>query len=330
MNLAFFARFKKNKTPLLKSYFETKSHPVFKGARFDAYLPSFSPDRMIILLGQMHTVLSGSISNRVRRNIVACQARLLSYYAYFENIHHITSFGGEGEVEGAFVGDDQKSFELYKNLEKKFMMKGPYSMETLPEVAQKILSELGVLWQEELQRKSDQKLVSNLAFAISGQTLFDYLRNGAIQSYPIEGEKPYQRVLQGITELGRVISNVENSYEMRVVRQRGGKAISDKESAVVKEYNSLVGQFNTLIKSDIRERATLEILREKSRAQPLMVFTMGVGHRKNYLRLVNEYFAESNTMFVFISAPELLLSWWKLIGIPLLILAVLFGIGYAL
>ena len=100
------------------------------------------------------------------------------------------------------------------------------------------------------------------------------------------------------------------------------------ELEAVKQYNALVKEFNAVIGSDVREQATLEILGKKSLSSHLVVFTMGVGHRKNYLKLVDVYLKDSKTAFLFITPPELLTNWLLLLGLPLLILLGLLLFGY--
>ena len=326
MNFRFLFHFLKKENPILKTISGLKRHRAFTTSRFDLYLPTIHPDHLIVLLGQMHTVFSGSISNRERKKIVACQTRLVEFYEYFYTVHGISSFGSEGMYEGFSGADDLRSFKLYQGVMKTLKLEKPSSKEQLLPVAQQILSELGRLWQEELKSSSDISVLQNLAMAVSGQTLFDYLHEGNINSFPIEGERQYKRVLEGISALGKEIERVENTYEMRVVRQRDGKASNEKETQAVRNYNALVKEFNGVIGSDIREKATLDILRERSNNAPMTVFTMGVGHRKNYLKLASEFFGGSNTAFLFITPKELLPNWWCILGLPFLALMLVIGL----
>jgi hypothetical protein len=140
--------------------------------------------------------------------------------------------------------------------------------------------------------------------------------------YPVEGERAYQQVLEGISALGRQIEKLEQTEEMKAFRSRRGKVKNQKEAQMVLTYNSLVHEFNHLIGSDIRERATFEILRQKVKEEPVVIFTMGIGHRKNYLTLVKEYFGESSTAFIFVTPSELRINWWLAIGLPFLILLI--------
>lgn len=331
MNLAFFSRFSKTRktNATFKIIDHIRKHPVFKGARIDLYVPSINPQKLIVLLGQIHTVWKGKIGNRERKKIVRCQARLCSYYAYFEQFHNVTKFGGEGIYDGLETSfHDKMNFQLYEEVEKKIKIEKPIRLEQLATVARKILEELGLEWHQELRSQRDIKKIQRYASAVSGQSLFNFLNEEKVKVYPIEGERDYQQVLQGITQLGNRVAKLEQSYEMKVVKQRGGKALNEKEAEVVKQYNSLVKQFNKLIGSDIRERSTMEILKKKVEKESLLVFTMGMGHRKNYLKLTREYLSGTDVAFMFISPPELLINWWITAGVPLLILLILLVLGY--
>ncbi|MGE3278999.1 MAG: hypothetical protein AB7J40_04390, partial [Candidatus Altimarinota bacterium] len=301
-----------------------KKHTVFRRARFDVVLPDQPPEKMVILLGQVHTVWKGKIGNRERKQIVRCQSRLCSYYAYFEQFLQVRSFGGEGIYEGLNTSfHDEQNFRLYRDIERKIQLQHPIPLEKLSEAAERMLHELGREWHRELLNQNNLKNIQLLAAAVSGQSLFNYLRDGQIDMYPIEGELAYRRVLEGITRLGHQIEKLEQTEEIRAVRSRDGKAKTEKEAEKILHLNALIQEFNRVIGSDIRERATFEILRQKSEQDSAVIFTMGIGHRKNYLSLVKEYFGESSTVFVFITAPELLINWWLTIGVPITILLIL-------
>lgn len=286
----------------------------------DMYSSSIRPKQLVILLGQMHTVWKGSrIGNTERKQIVACQARLCEYYAYFYQYHDVQSFGTEGMYEGLDLHFSQrKSAGQYQVVEKELGVKHPLPVERLGAVAREMLSVLGKRWHTAL-RGSDLHLTQELAAAVSGQHLFHYLSDGKATGFAIEGESAYQEVLQGITHLGDQISKLEHTPEFRYVQQRGGKVQTNAEAQVVSQYNALVKEFNRLIGSDIRERATLELVKQKAPSEPLLIYTMGVGHRKNYLELVDEVLKDTEIAFVFVTPPELLVNWWRRVGVLILI-----------
>jgi hypothetical protein len=326
MNISFLTRFAKTRktNAVLKVIDAMRESKVFKRARLDVYSSNTRPKQLVIVLGQMHTVWKGNkIANKDRKKIVECQTRLCQYYAYYYQYHQVQSFGGEGIYEGMDTHYSQQiSAVLYEKIEQDLSIAHPVAAEHLGEVAQKVLMQLGKQWHESL-RGEGLKKVQQLAAAVSGQTLFHYLSDGKAQSYPIEGEKAYQHVLGGISHLGDQIVALEQKPAFRYVKQRGGKVKTEEEAQAVRQYNALVKEFNRLIGSDIRERATFELLKEKAQENSLLIFTMGIAHRKNYLNIVDDMLKETDIAFVFVTPPELLVNWWVRIGVPLVILGVL-------
>lgn len=295
---------------------QLKKSDVFKGARFDVFSPKAESKKIVFILGQVHTVWRGNIGNRERNNIVRCQERLCRYYGYFAEVLDLRSFGSEGMYEGLQTSSqDRRCFQLYREVEKKVG-------------AEKILPELGKRWHQELREKKDEEALRLYASAVCGQTLFQYFQRGKVVSYPIEGEAAYQYVLRGVNHLGERIRKLEDSSEFRAVKQRGGKTKDEKEVEKIRQYNALVREFNAVIGSDLRERATLGLLRERLSHDDLVVLTMGVGHRENYRRLAPDFCEANDAAFVFVTPPELLLSWWWMIGIPVLVLIVLIWVNY--
>lgn len=326
MNHSFFARFSKHRktNEVLRSLDALKSSAVFRGARCDTYLPTLQPTRLIVLLGQVHTVWKGKIGNRERKNIVNCQARLCAYYEYFEQFHGVREFGGEGLYEGVETSfSDGACFQLYAEIEKKLEIQRPVPIEQIPRVAKDILGELGRRWHEAILEKSDLQKIQLYAAAVSGMTLFNFLNDEKVHVFPVEGESAYRQVLSGVNRFGEEIEKLDQTSEMRSIRQRGGKVKTQQELQVLKRYNKVVEDFNRVLTSDIRERATLELMMEKASQSPVVVFTMGVGHRKNYLRMVPSVVRGSTTAFLFVTPPELRPNLWLLIGLPVLILVVL-------
>lgn len=304
-----------------------RNHLVMKGARLDVACGIADPQKVVIILGQVHTVWRGKIGHRERRQIVACQARLCSYYALFEELYDLTEFGGEGLYEGVSTDfADRKCFELYEPIRRRLVADNRVlTPEELPTVAVKILDELAKRWQEELRHQRDIGTLRLYASAVSGQTLFNFLTPNEIRVFGVEGEEAYRKVLKVVDELGERLAQLEQTHAFRAVRQRNGKVQTSKERDAVLLYNELAEQFNRMIKSDIRERATLELLVEKAKKADMTVLTMGYGHRKNYLRLARRSLKGTDIAFVFLTPPELLPHLWLRIGVPVLFLLT-FGI----
>lgn len=333
MNLWFLSRFSRasSSNAIMKMIREMRSHSVFKRARFDVYSGTLKPKKMVVLLGQVHTVWKGKIGNRERNMIVRCQARLCSYYAFFEGVYDVRSFGGEGIYEGLNTSfHDQFSFQLYQQQLDRLEISLPVDIRNLPEVSTRILNGLAHEWHDQLRRQTSLERIQQLAGAVSGQSLFQFLNGRKVEVFPVEGQQAYRKVLMAINALGAQIEKLESTESFRYVKQRGGNIKTEKEAQVIQQYNALVKEFNHMIGSDIRERATFEILKERAEQERVVVFTMGVGHRSRYLQLANEYFSDQEIAFVFITPPELLPRWKVIIGVPLLVLITLLFVSWFL
>jgi hypothetical protein len=194
------------------------------------------------------------------------------------------------------------------------------------QVAKKILGYFGDRWREAL-RYNKPKDTASFASALDGTAFYDFLTPAYITVFPVEGEKQYQYVLKNIRDLEQQINRIEADSDYltgaaKLKRREKGQKYTDKEIEMIKKKNSLVKEFNKILGSDFRERATLELMREKAADDKLVVFTMGVAHRKNYLRLVNSYLKGTKTAFLFVKAPELRPSYLRSIIILVAVLGV--------
>ena len=336
MNYSFLSRFSKNRhsNKIWRLLQHLRSHPIFRVARLDIYSPTTEPRQLIVVFGQAHTVWTGArIGNRERDKIVSCQSRLCSYYAYFQQFHGLTQFGGEGLYEGLETSfSDRLCFQLYEQIDNRLGIKKPIALEKLSATARRILDQLGREWHSALRSPADPEKIQLYAAAVSGMTLWNYLSHtgnpGIIcRVYPVEGERAYHQVLKTIHHLGGRLQKLEDSYEMRVIRQTG-RVENERAAQTLRHYNALAQEFNRIIGSDIRERATLEILKQKAEQEGVVVFTMGIAHRKNYFALLSEYLSDSRIAFVFVTPPELRVNLWMALGLPLVLLIVLIALGY--
>ncbi len=329
--LVFSGKAKQN--PVIQMVRAIRKHPVFRGAKFDFYTPSLNPEKLIVVFGQAHPVLTGKISNKQLRQITGCQSRLVSYYAFFHSQFGMTKFGGEGlhgDANALYLSAgaatplfDEAVQHLHLDVQKAGM-----SWNSMLALAQKVISHIGGLWRDAL-RMSNKRDIERYAQAVDGQAFYDYLSPAQIAMYPVEGETQYQHVLQNVRKLEQEIVALENNYDFRVAKSKLGrtnkrKDFSDKELDLLKKHQLLVKEFNRVLGSDFRERATMDIMRERADKEPLVVFTMGVAHRKNYKKLLHAYFSNTRTAFLFIRAPELVPKYWmQIVGL----LVVLVGLG---
>ncbi len=321
MNTSRLARWTKawDTNPIWAQIKQLRSAELFRGARFDIFSSTTNPQRLIVLLGQVHTVWSGSISNRQRQQIVRCQARLASYYDHFIHRHQVNRFGAEGLYEGIDTRfSDQQVFQLYRESEKQLKIRPGDHEQGIYAVAVRLFAHLGAKWQEALRFRHSTKLIQQLAASVSGQTLLNYWMEGQLETYPVEHQRAYQQVLKGVNQLGQQIQKLQNTQEIRFVVQRGGKATNAKEAQAVRQLNALIIRHNKLLGSDIRERATFTLLLEEVEKSSPVVFTMGIGHRRNYIKLCSEFLKGSDTAFVVVTPPELRVSWLIKLGLPIL------------
>ena len=296
-----------------------KKSGVFRGAKFDLYTPTLDPQHLVVVFGQSHPVLTGKINNRQLKQIVGCQSRLVMYYAYFHGTYGIKKFGGEGlhgDVNDLYLSVG-KTGPLYEAAMKQFfpgLTKEKMTWRDMYDTAKKIIFYLGGLWRDALRTKNDPE-IRKYAQTVDGQAYYDFLTPADIVIYPVEGEKQYQHVLENVKKLEREIEAMDNNYDYRVAKSKLGKTnkrsdFSEKEIRLLKQRGELVKEFNRVLGSDFRERATMQIMRERADKEEITVFTMGVAHRKNYRKLVNEYLKNTRTAFLFVRAPELIPRYW--------------------
>ena len=335
MNFSKFLIFSKKakKNRVIQAVLGMKKSGVFKGAKFDLYTPTLNPQHLVVVFGQSHPVLTGKINNRQLKQITGCQSRLVMYYAYFHGTYEISKFGGEGlhgDVNDLYLSIGSAG-PLYTAAMKRFfpgLTREKMTWQNMSETAKKNISYLGGLWRNALRMKNDSE-IRKYAQTVDGQAYYDFLTPADIVVYPVEGETQYQHVLENVKKLEREIVAMDNNYDYRVAKSKLGRTnkrsdFSDKEIRLLKEHGKLVKEFNRVLGSDFRERATMEIMRERADKEEIVVFTMGVAHRKNYKKLVNEYLKNTRTAFLFVRAPELIPRYWvQIVGL----LGLLVGLG---
>jgi hypothetical protein len=335
MNFSKFLIFSKKakKNHLIQAISTMKKHPAFKGAKFDLYTPTLNPQHLVVVFGQSHPVLTGKINNRQLRQITGCQSRLVMYYAYFHGTHKIQKFGGEGlhgDANDLYLAAG-KATPLYADAMKRLfpgLTKEKMTWQDMYDSAKKIVSYFGDLWRSALRIKNEAD-TRRYAQAVDGQAFYDFLTPANIVVYPVEGEKQYQHVLENVRRLEKEIVAIENNYDYRTASSKLKKtnkrsAFTDKEINLLKQRGKLVKEFNRVLGSDFRERATMEIMRERADKEEIVVFTMGVAHRKNYFKIVNSYLKNTRTAFLFVRPPELVPRYWiQILGL----LGVLVGLG---
>lgn len=308
----------------LKLINQLKTAETFKHARFDAFVPRAATGKVIICLGQKHTVHQGKITKWGAKSIAKVQARLFEYYRYFHHKWNVYSFG----AEGAIANGKGSKFRYHDELLEKALL--PKEIEQLKaedeavhlDTVTKILKRLAIEWYRKMKifghdLTCGQEEIAPYAAAVNGLRLYNYLAEN-VSFYPIEGESAYMQVSAGVKKNQDEMIRMESDLNYRSARSKKGKNLTQAEYDAMVKYNGLARDFNKAIKSNYREKASLALALEnlghgseasKVDKLALTVFTMGIGHRTNYKWLVPRYLKTADSAFVLITAPEL--WWWK-------------------
>lgn len=288
-----------------------KKSSCFKWARFDVYMPKKGSDKLVIFLGQIHPVLTGKVYWFTAKNIGKTQSRLYTYYDELYKHFGVGEFGEEGvtcdQQQGFFRYrlHDLKhnlAYEDYSHLEE-----GKMSFSRI----RNILVKLATKWQKVLKRNpQNPQLVQPHASLISGARLFS-VKNDKVVFYAVEGERAYSFTLKHITRLQKEIHDLEHDFYFKKARGKKFRNLTQEEYNVAKKYGDKVKTFNNVLKAPIRDEATLKVCLDHIDRSPLVVFTMGIGHRRNYLKLVNGLFKKQGVSFVIITPPEV--WFWKFV-----------------
>lgn len=306
--------------PAMKMIEELKSAETFRHARFDVFIPRVDAGKVIICLGQKHTVHRGKITKWGAKHIAKVQARLFEYYRHFHHKYELTSFGAEGVIANGKGSRYRYNDDL---LHQYLLPKERKKLEAADDVAQyetieKILKRLAVEWYRKMKMfghdlTHGQREIAPYASAVNGLRLYTYVAED-VTFFPIEGEYEYQRVSSGVKKNQEEMIKLEKHRHYREAVRKKGKNLTREEYDAMEKYNQLVKAFNKAIRSNYREKASLalslqNISDEDGDGIDVTVFTMGIGHRTNYKWLVPRYLKRTDAAFVLITPPEL--WWWK-------------------
>lgn len=327
--------------PALKFIEQLKTAETFKHARFDVFVPNAGTSKVIVCLGQKHTVHRGKVTNWGAKSIAKVQARLFEYYRYFHHKWHVVSFG----AEGAIANGKGSRFRYHDDFLDKVLL--PKEMQSIKaedealgsDTVARILKRLALEWCRKMKvygqdLQYGEQEIAPYASAVNGLRLYTYVAD-EVTFYPIEGESAYSQVSAGVRKNQEEMMKMEKDMHYRSARSKKGKGLTKEEYDAMTKYGELVRAFNKAIKSNYREKASLALALENlhvgaSDASPeefgLTVFTMGIGHRTNYKWLAPRFLKTPNTAFVLITAPEL--WWWKhVVGLFFKILMLLALVG---
>lgn len=315
----------------LKFVEQLRTAETFKHARFDVFVPRAATGKVIVCLGQKHTVHQGKITKWGAKSIAKVQARLFEYYRYFHHKWNVHSFGAEGAIANGKGSKFKYHDEL---LEKALLPKEIAQLKAEDEAVHldtvtKILKRLAIEWYRKMKifghdLNYGQQEIAPYAAAVNGLRLYNYLAEN-VSFYPIEGESAYMQVSAGVKKNQDEMIRMESDLNYRSARSKKGKNLTQAEYDAMVKYGQLVKDFNKAIKSNYREKASLALALEnlghadegelssseasKVGKLAITVFTMGIGHRTNYKWLVPRYLKTADSAFVLITAPEL--WWWK-------------------
>jgi len=295
-----------------------KKSSTFKRAHFRVYIPNKHSKKVIIALGQVHTVLTGRISGRTAKKIAKNQARLYMYYRYFFRKIKIAFFGEEGVTHqvtsGLFRYNLDGLNQSLSTMEKEYIKSGKGDYGGL----KKILIRLSLKWQSMLSMfQNSPAQVSPYANVVSGATLYS-LENSDVSFFAIEGEKSYRFVLNKITSLEQDISRAKSDFAFKEAVAKGYKKLTQNEYNAVKICNAKVKLFNQILGSTLRDEATLQSFKDRLLNQDVLVYTIGMAHEKNLFKLANGMLKDDNISLIMIMSPELwfwkaVLKWIKLV-----------------
>lgn len=292
-----------------------KNAGTFKKARFDVFIPKKGTEKVIVCLGQKHTVHRGRITKWGAKHIAKVQARLFEYYRYFHHKFGLTAFGAEGVIANGkgnkyqYRDDLLNQYLLPKEREKLEAEDEAVHVSTI----EKILKRLSVEWHRKMKvfghdLTHGAREIAPYASTVNGLRLYSYVAEDVI-FFPIEGETAYKHVSSRVKKYQEEMIKMEQNKHYRVAIDKKGKGLTKDEYDAMLTYNELVRKFNKAIKSNYREEASLALALEQLEKADLTVFTMGIGHRTNYKWLAPRYLKSHNVAFVLVTAPEL--WWWK-------------------
>lgn len=291
---------------------QMKLSDTFKYAKFDVYIPSLKTEKLIVCLGQKHTVHRGSITRWGAKHIGKTQARLFSYYRYFHQKFGIDAFGAEGviakEAGSRYKYHDDQLNEHLEPKEKEELQASDEAVSI--DTVRKILKRLALQWYVKMRAfghdlNVGEEQIAPYSSVVNGLRLYSYVAD-EVTFYPIEGESAYMKVSEGVRSAQEEMIRMKNSnMHLRSALLKNGKQLTKEEYDAMIAYNELSHKFNTSIKSKYREQASIELALEKLQTEVMCVFTMGIGHRSNYLSIIPSLLKYKDVGFVLITPPEL-------------------------
>ncbi len=271
--------------------------PEYKRARIDIRSTRRKDlKRLVIGIGQIHPVMRGKFTYGQARQIGKVQAWIFEACQYLQETFGVHSFGQEGfSASDAGMVIARLDSGLIRELEQ--------AIDHHDDI-QKVLLKSAQAWRRSLKfpdKEARQEAVTKLnGLAILQAT------HPRITFFPIEQGSVHGVIGENLKRLQKEMGALQTSSAYQSYRRKGGKNLTKDEYAVAVQHNTLVKEFNRMIKHPDRERSILrEVLKHADR--PVTVFILGQGHRHQFLRLAKTHLPD-DALFAWITPPQL---WWR-------------------
>jgi hypothetical protein len=292
-----------------------RQSPVFGHARIEQS-SCRSPSRLIIGIGQLHGVGQGRFERFQARRIAAIQAWIFEACAWFAN-QGVLAFGQEGfsrPGEEAFYG--RLPADALKELKEAVRE---------PAGVRRYLRRTASRWHTAL-RRGDTREVNRCLKGLNALSLLQALDERVVV-FPLEQQDVHGPLSEALQALHARLERIERQPAYQSVIQKHGKGLTREEYTLAVEQQSLVQEYNAVLKDPQRDEAILEEILRYADQSPVTVFILGQGHKQAMKALMKQHLP-SDTAFAWITPPTL----WRPVVWRRTALAIFFGslLAYAL
>lgn len=247
--------------------------------------------KLIIGIGQVHPILSGTFSRRQARQIADTQAWIFELCKMLTEQFHVQAFGQEG---------------LWAELTERSTARMDPSLlariEHAPEDAREWFRRTAEDWRSALERRdADGAAMANAL--LNGLTMLQAL-HPTVGVFPIEQQDVHGRIGEGMNTLRVALAKVESSELFRSVRAKQGRGLTREEVAVVHQRNGYVHAFDKLLNHPERDRSIFREIHLAAERMPVVIFVLGQAHRHRQLRLARKHL-DDGMLFLWITPPQL-------------------------
>lgn len=290
--------------------------PAFKWGKTTVRQCGKEPTHLIIGIGQLHPVLRGTFEAFQARRIASVQLWIFTACNTLISILHTSYFGKEGFGSKDGVPTAARlSPQSIVSLQRALQEAGD------PRI---LLHRAAKKWRKALRchRIDDIQEAMRMLDALS---LLQAV-HAHIGIFPLERTATHGMIHKTIDAVQERIARIESSANFQSAKTKHGRMLSEEEARMVRERNTLVRSFNSLLKNAERDQTIFDAVLGRSRADPVTVFVLGQGHRDSLLRLAKHHLP-NDTLFAWITPPQLwlwraVLQWlgWLLLSCALALL----------